>query len=173
MKRHYQRLLPFHLASETAPAMAEAESMHRLGLRILRGDGVRRDPAQARRLQEAAAKSGLVDAQFELSLMLAQGIGGKRDVRGARRWEEKAAEAGHARACLNRAARLAGAKKPDFAAAVRWYERAAEGGSAEAAARLCKMRLAGQGGARDEAEAKRWYARATELGWDWSAEKRS
>jgi TPR repeat protein len=53
---------------------------------------------------------------------------------------------------------------------MRWYERAAKGSNAEAAARLCKMHLAGQGTARDEAAARRWYERAAELGYDWANE---
>lgn len=150
----------------------ELEALHLLGLAHARGHGVKRDLVRARRLQTEAAEHGLVDAQFELSLLLAQGSGGKRDTRGARRWEDKAADAGHARACLNRAARLARKKKPDFAAAMRWYERAVEGGSAEAAARLCRMYLAGQGATRNEATAEHWYKRAAELGHDWSKEKR-
>jgi len=146
--------------------------MHVLGLAYFRGQGVAQDLARARALQAEAAERGFLEAQFELSLLLAQGLGGKRDLRGAHRWEDKAAEAGHARACLNRAARLARKKQPDLGEAMHWYERAADGGSAEAAARLCRMHLAGKGVARDEATAKRWYERAAELGHDWSAEKR-
>ena len=157
----------------TASQAGEAEALHLLGLAYFRGQGVDRDLARARQLQVEAAERGVVDAQFELSLLLAQCLGGARDGRGARRWEDRAADAGHPRACLNRGSRLAREKQPDFAAAMRWYERAAEGGSAEAAARLCRMHLAGQGVAPDEAAAERWYERASELGYDWSAERRA
>src|SRR4051812_30718774 len=109
------------------------EALHVMGLAYFRGDGVARDLATARRLQTAAAERGVVDAQFELSLLLAGGLGGRADARGARRWEERAADAGHPRACLNRAARLAAARRPDFAEVARWYARAADAGSAEAA----------------------------------------
>ena len=148
----------------------EAEALHLLGLAHAEGAGAKKNLALARRLQKEAADRGVVDAQFELSLMLAQGLGGKVDARGARRWEGEAAEAGHARACLNRASRLASARRPDFAEAMRWYERAAEAGHPEAAARLCKMYLAGQGVARDEAAARHWFERAAALGHDWSTE---
>ncbi len=152
-----------------AAQAGEAEALHLLGLAHFRGRGTARDLARARQLQTEAAERGVIDAQFELSLLLAQGLGGKRDARGARHWEAKAADAGHPRACLNRASRAARARPPDFAEAVRWYERAASAGSAEAAVRLCRMHLAGQGVARDEAAAKRWYERAAELGYDGSA----
>lgn len=155
-----------------AAEAGEPEALHLLGLACFRGQGVDKDLVRARQLQEDAAEQGVVDAQFELSLMLAQGLGGKRDARGAHRWEDKAAEAGHARACLNRAVRLARKKKPDFAMAMCWYERAVEGGSAEAAARLCRMYLAGQGVTRNEGTAEHWYKRAAELGYAWSTEKR-
>lgn len=148
----------------------EAEALHLLGLAYFGGHGVAQDPVHARRLQTEAAERGVVEAQFELSLLLAQGLGGKRSARAARRWEDAAADAGHPRSCLNRAARFASKKPPDFAAAAHWYQRAADAGSADAAARLCRMHIAGQGTARDEAAAKRWYERAAELGYDWSAE---
>ena len=123
----------------TAAEAGEAEALYLLGLACFRGQGVHKDLAAARELQLAAAMRGLPDAQFELSLLLAQGLGGDVDVQGARRWEAKAANAGHPRACLNRGARLANSKRPDWAKVARWYARAAAGGNAEAAARLCVM----------------------------------
>lgn len=165
-------------ADDLAVLRAEAqagrgEALHLLGLAHFLGQGTPRDPVEARRLQREAARRGVVDAQFELSLLLALGLGGAVDARGARRWEEKAAEAGHPRACLNRGARLARARRPQLAEAVRWYARAADGGNAEAAARLCRMSLLGQGLPRDERTARRWYQRAIELGYDWSATTRA
>jgi TPR repeat protein len=132
-------------------AAAEAgavEAVHVLGLACFRGQGVETDLVAARELQRAAARCGLPDAQFELSLLLAQGIGGPVDARGAQRWEAKAADAGHARACLNRAARLASSKRPDWAAVARWYARAAAGGNEDAAVRLREMTRHGQTGRR-------------------------
>lgn len=184
---HYERGLPFGLAVEgatgsapvappitpwlTSPEAAtrsgQGDALYLLGLAYFRGQGVERDLATARRLQREAAERGVVDAQFELSLLLAQGLGGKVDARAARRWEDKAAEAGHPRACLNRAVRLARGRLPDFGEAARWYARAAEAGNAEAAARLCKMHLAGQGVERNEKTARRWFDRAAQLGYDW------
>jgi TPR repeat protein len=180
---HYLQEIPFRLgdgaaAGEASPdpidelrALAErgsAGAAHLLGLAYVRGQLVARDLGEARRLQKQAAENGIVDAQFELSLLLAQGLGGPVDTRGARRWEERAAKAGHPRACLNRGARLARARRPDYAAVAQWYTRAADGGSAEAAARLCKMHLVGQGVARDQATARGWYARAAALGYEWA-----
>lgn len=117
----------------------EAEALHLLGLACFEGRGVERDHVAARELQLAAAMRGFPDAQFELSLLLAQGIGGPCDGRGAARWEAKAAEAGHPRACLNRGARLANGKRPNWAKVAHWYARAAAAGNAEAAARLRAM----------------------------------
>jgi TPR repeat protein len=161
---HYQSAVPFGLGVDDG----EAQTLYLRGLSHFRGEGAPKDPVRARELQHAAAGRGLPEAQFELSLLLRKGIGGKRDTRGAKRWEEKAAEAGHPRASLNRASRLASARKPDYQGAVSWYERAAGAGNAEAAARLCKMHLAGQGMARDEIKARAWFERAAALGYDWS-----
>jgi localization factor PodJL len=123
----------------TLAAANDAEALHVLGLACFRGQGVEKDLAVARELQLAAAMRGLPDAQFELSLLLAQGLGGEVDARGARRWEAKAAAAGHPRACLNRGARLANGKRPDWAKVAHWYARAAAAGNAEAATRLRAM----------------------------------
>jgi TPR repeat protein len=122
-----------------AAEAGEAEALYVLGLACFRGQGVEKDLAAARELQLAAAMRGLPDAQFELSLLLALGLGGEVDAEGARRWEAKAAKAGHPRACLNRGARLANSKRPDWDKVAYWYARAAAGGNAEAAARLSKM----------------------------------
>jgi TPR repeat protein len=122
-----------------AAEAGEAEAMYVLGLACFRAQGVEQDLAAARQLQLAAAMRGLPDAQFELSLLLALGLGGEVDAEGAQRWEAKAAKAGHPRACLNRGARLANGKRPDWGRVAYWYARAAAGGHAEAAARLSKM----------------------------------
>lgn len=117
----------------------DAEALYLLGLASFHGRGVERDQVAARKLQQEAAERGAVDAQFELSLLMAQGIGGPIDAQGAARWEAKAAEAGHPRACLNRGARLASRKRPDWAKVAYWYARAAAAGNAAAAARLNAM----------------------------------
>jgi uncharacterized protein len=122
-----------------AAEAGEAEALYVLGLACFRGQGVEKDLAAARELQLAAAMRGLPDAQFELSLLLALGLGGEVDAEGARRWEAKAAKAGHPRACLNRGARLANGKRPDWGKVAYWYARAAAAGNAEAAARLSRM----------------------------------
>jgi TPR repeat protein len=122
-----------------AAEAGEAEALYVLGLACFRGQGVEKNLAAARELQLAAAMRGLPDAQFELSLLLAQGLGGEVDAEGTRRWEAKAAKAGHPRACLNRGARLANSKRPDWDKVAHWYARAAAAGNAEAAARLSKM----------------------------------
>jgi uncharacterized protein len=141
MRLHYQREVPFVLAGEVSSL-----------------DAIRRQAA-----------SGDASAQFALSIHLREGTFGKRDARAAARWERKAAEAGHACACFNLASRLASAKRPDFKGAADWYRRAAEARDARAAARLCRMYLAGQGVERDEAAARTWYERAVLLGHDWRA----
>lgn len=122
-----------------AAEAGEAEALYLLGLACFRGQGVEKNLAAARELQLAAAMRGLPDAQFELSLLLALSLGGEVDAEGARRWEAKAAKAGHPRACLNRGARLANGKRPDWGKVAYWYARAAAAGNAEAAARLGEM----------------------------------
>lgn len=123
-----------------AAQAGDPKALHVLGLACFRGhQGVEQDLVASRDLQLAAATRGLAEAQFELSLLLEQGIGGPQDPDGAARWEAKAAEAGHPRACLNRGARLAHRKRPDWKAVAHWYARAAAAGNAEAAKRLRQL----------------------------------
>jgi TPR repeat protein len=181
-RTHYQRGLPFALGGpgttargrgppkkSLAETARDAIKLYLLGLAYCHGTPTEQDLQEARRLHAIAAERGVVDAQFELSLLLQQGVGGKRDARAAAQWEARAAQAGHPRACLNRGARAANRKCPDYAGAALWYERAAEAGNAEAAARLGRMHLAGQGVERDETIARRWFERAAALGYDWTS----
>ncbi len=144
------------------------EACYWLGLAHGHGHGVDVDPAESRRLHHLAASSmgSSTHPASSSSLLLDQGVGGPRDPEGARRWELCAAEAGHPRACLNLASRLASAEPPDWAAAMEWYERAAAAGNGEAAARLCRMYLTGQGGTVDAEAAKHWFAVAVSFGHD-------
>jgi hypothetical protein len=155
---------------ERAAQLGEAEANYLLGLAHFRGlGGLKVDAARARALHQLAAEKGVVEAGFELSLLLELGLGGPVDVERARQWEERAAQAGHPRACLNRAVRFVRATPPDMASAVLWYERAARAGNAEAAARLCKMYLTGQGVPLDKSIARQWFMEAAALGYDWDA----
>jgi len=155
---------------EQASQSGSGEASHLLGLHRFRGIAGAADPVEARRLQTIAAEDGIPAAQFELSLLLAQGIGGPADPVVARYWEERAATAGHPRACLNQAARFAAAQPPDLPSALEWYRRAAEAGSADAAARLCRIYLGGEGAPRDEPLARGWFERASALGYPWPAD---
>jgi len=147
----------------------DAEAMHLLGLLHFRGQGLDRDFVRARELQQRAADGGALDAAFELSLLLRQGIGGPPDLQRAEHYEAQAAEEGHPRACLNQGSHAASASPPRYEQAGAWYERAAHGGSAEAAARLCRMLLAGVFGRPDGAAAWDWYVLASDLGYRWES----
>lgn len=151
----------------TAAESGAWDAYYLLGLCAYRGRGMKQDYEEARRYHAIAANHDVANAQFELSLLYDLGHGGPVDTALAEEWETRAADAGHPRACFNRASRLARRDPPDFAGALAWYERAADGGNAEAAARVCRMLLGGEGHARDEDAAHRWFLRAQELGYDW------
>lgn len=88
---------PFEAQLQARRELAEAgdaDALAWLAARYGAGDGVARDPVEARRLWEAAARAGSVDGWRELGKMLEKGLGGPRDDEGARAAYEQAAELG-------------------------------------------------------------------------------
>jgi len=73
-------------AQTPAPSIATAsapEALHQQALRHLRGEGVPRNPEQARALWQRAADQGHARSQYHLGLMLAKGLGGPVDAAAA------------------------------------------------------------------------------------------
>ena len=75
--------------------------MNNLGLLYLRGHGVPRDYAQARRLFEQGIALGDAANMNDLGIMYVEGDGVPRDLRIARQWYEKAAALGNPEARQN------------------------------------------------------------------------
>ena len=75
-------------------ADGDADALCGLAARHQKGEGVPKDPTEARRLFEAAAAAGSVEGWRELGKMREKGQGGPRDDDGARAAYEQAAELG-------------------------------------------------------------------------------
>jgi uncharacterized protein len=76
----------------------DVRAMVQLGLLLMRGQGVTRDPLAASVLWRIAAARGDATAAFNLGAMLEQGIGVARNQGWARFWYDLAAQQGHAQA---------------------------------------------------------------------------
>ena len=103
-------------------------------LRLLRGAGVAKDPAQARALWQRAAAQGHARSQHALGLALAHGHGGDADLPGALEQFRRAAEQGLLEAQLQ-AAQLHlrhDGPAPDLVEAEHWLRLAAAQGSDKA-----------------------------------------
>jgi TPR repeat protein len=61
----------------------------------VKGEGVKPDYSEARRLFRKAAESGFVNAEYDLGIMLLDGLGGAQDQAEAKRWFRKAADQGY------------------------------------------------------------------------------
>ena len=79
----------------------DAAAEYNLGMRAYEGRGVPRDPGQALRLVERAAKRGHLEAQNAYGFFLQHGVGAAADPARAREWYETAAARDHARAQVN------------------------------------------------------------------------
>jgi localization factor PodJL len=149
-------------------------AQHDLGMLHLSGNGVKRDPAEAARWFERAAKQGLPNAQANLGVMYRDGTGVKEDEQVAAFWFQSAAEQGFARAQHNLAiayARGNGFPKSERLA-VNWFTRAAESGLSDSQYSLGLIYDRGLGDVKaDLAKAREWYAKAAAQGDTRSAER--
>lgn len=103
--------------------------------------GLPQNPAEARRLTQAAAESGDVKAMHNLAVYEFRGEGGPQNLESAARWFTKAAEAGVVESQYNLGLLYqSGSGVPrDVARARRWFARAASGGDAEARRALAEL----------------------------------
>jgi TPR repeat protein len=141
----------------------DRESQFHLALLYLDGEGVAKDPAEARVWMRSAAQRGSEAAQFELGWFLADGIGGAPDPVEARTWYERAAAHGHRRA-MNELGRLClkGRGGPvDYLRAYQLFRQASLTDTA-AMFNVGYMHEHGLGRAVDLVEAAAWYSLAAE-----------
>jgi len=109
-----------------------------LGVKLSKGQGVKKDYVEAARLYRLAAEQGYVHAQFQLGVKLSKGQGVKQDYVEAARWFRLAAEQGnvHAQFELGEMLLYGIGVIRDRAAAVRFYRLAAAQGDKEAQSRI-------------------------------------
>ena len=104
-----------------------------LAARYLKGEGVRKDPIEARRWTERAADGGDRRAMYNLGMYNFDGMGGPQDQGQAVKWFRKSAELGFTDAQYNlaRLYELGLGVPADGAEAYKWYLVAAKAGDQE------------------------------------------
>ena len=155
---HYRRI--------KAAEQGDVQAQYDLAVMYAKGQGMKKDDAEAVKWYRKAAEQGHADAQYHLGNAYAHGRGVAKDESEAVKWFRKAAEQGHAEAQCNFAeAYLFGSVIPqNYAEAVKWYRKAAEQGVADAQYNLGVSYAKGNGVTQDVFEAVRWYRKAAEKG---------
>lgn len=152
-------------AERLAAERGDAAAQYRLAKRYADGDGLAKDPVQAKAWFKQAAEQGLADAQLQMGLAA---FGSDANLYAeAVNWLRRAAEQGHAESqnymgFLYRQGR--GGVVQDFAQAARWYRQAAEQGDASAQLSLGSLYRYGEGVEQDDAQALAWYGKAAAQG---------
>ena len=129
-------------------------------LEFLNGQGVRKDPAEAFRLNAEAAEQGYHDAVLAMGWFYLNGIGVAVDVEEGCRWYRKSARQGDARAMFSLGA-IAYARR-DFGEAAVWLARAVEQRHSRSLFWLGKLYWHGRGVPQDRRRAAGLFDQAAQ-----------
>lgn len=164
----------YPLAMQLLQSAARDRSDHRayvgsnylVGLMLLKGQGVSKDPATAFHWFKAAADHGHPQSQFELGWMVHSGLGVTKDQAAAVKWWRLAAQKGYVQAQHVLGVALATGRgiAKDDAEAVKWFRLGAEKSHAPSQVNLGIMLASGRGVPKNEAEAVQWFRAAAEKG---------
>jgi TPR repeat protein len=138
--------------------------MYKLGVALLNGNGVAKNPTEAAAWIGKAAKAGLVPARYQDAKLHLFGIGVERDLARAQAMFLYLADRGLPGAMFY-ASMLLFQTQPQQALA--WNQKAAEAGHTMAMYQLGTLYLSGDTTAKvakNQAEARRWYAKAATAG---------
>ena len=150
-----------------AATSGDVNAQFELGLRLIEGRGVAKDPRAAAQWFEQAAARELPIAQYRLGALYEKGVGVARDPQLAMSWYTKAATAGNARAMHNLAvmnAEAATGGKPDYAEAARWFRKAGQFGVRDSQFNLGVLYARGMGVPPDLTQAWVWFSLAAQQG---------
>ncbi len=145
----------------------EADAQFELGLRMITGEGVKKDLEAGVKSIELAAKQKHLRAQHVMGTLHEDGVGVKQDPAKAAEWYRTSGELGfalsqHSLAVLYETGK--GVKK-DSVKAAEWFKKAAEQGNPPSqTAYAVKLEL-GEGVSKSTAKAALWYLKAAQADW--------
>ncbi len=149
---------------QTWAERGEAEAQFELGLRLITGEGVKKNLEQGVHYIELAARQKHLRAQHILGTLYEDGIGVKKDLAKAASWYRTSADLGfalsqHSLAVLYEEGR--GVKK-DPARATEWFKKAAEQGNPPSQTAYAAKLEHGDGATKNTAKAALWYLKAAQ-----------
>ncbi|MGO4869033.1 MAG: hypothetical protein ACLPGW_00230 [Roseiarcus sp.] len=150
-----------------AAAVGDPGAEFELGVRLVDGRDVAKDPHAGAQWFEQAAAHDLPLAQYRLGTLYEKGIGVARDSQLAMSWYSKAANAGNARAMHNLAvmnAEGAGSDKPNYAEAAQWFRKAGQLGIRDSQFNLGILYARGLGVPQDLVQSWLWFSLAAQQG---------
>lgn len=140
--------------------MSQANRYYNESLKYLDGQGARKDPAEAFRLNVLAANEGMHDAVLAMGWFYRNGVGVDLDIDESKRWYRKSARQKDPRAMFSLGEIFYDER--DYDEALVWFERATAAGHARSIYWVGKMYWKGRGVAEDKLRAKKYFARAAE-----------
>ncbi|TDU73298.1 TPR repeat protein [Prosthecobacter fusiformis] len=142
----------------------DADSQFELGLRLLTGEGLKKNEAEGVTWVEKAAAQKHLRAQFVLGSLYEEGVGVKKNEATAFEWYRKSAENGFAAGqhAVAMAYDLGRGVKLDPEKATEWLEKAAEQNHAPAQTALAAKYERGVGTAKSPSKAALFYLRAAQ-----------
>lgn len=149
---------------QTWAERGEADAQFELGLRLITGEGVKKNLEQGVHYIELAARQKHLRAQHILGTLYEDGIGVKKDLAKAASWYRTSADLGfalsqHSLAVLYEEGR--GVKK-DTARATEWFRKAAEQGNPPSQTAYAAKLEHGDGATKNTAKAALWYLKAAQ-----------
>jgi localization factor PodJL len=153
-----------HLSALANTGNEKAELL--LGLKLLDGDGVSVNEAEAAKWLERAGKQNDPIAAYRLGTLYERGHGVPADSSKAAHWYEIAARGGNRKAMHNLAVAYAGGSgvQKDLVVAAQWFTRAANLGLADSQFNLAVLYERGMGVQQSLIDAYKWYAIAAQQG---------
>lgn len=142
----------------------DADAQFELGLRMITGEGVKKNLEEGIKLVEKAAKQKHLRAQHVLGTLYEDGVGVKKDLAKAAEWYRSSAELGfalsqHSLAIVYEDGR--GVKK-DTAKAAEWFKKAADQGNPPSQTAYANKLERGDGVSKSTSKAALWYLKAAQ-----------
>ncbi|MDI1314552.1 tetratricopeptide repeat protein [Prosthecobacter sp.] len=142
----------------------DADAQFELGLRMITGEGLKKNIEEGVKSVEKAAKQKHLRAQHVLGTLYEDGVGVKKDLAKAAEWYRSSAELGFALSQHSLATMYEDGKgvKKDTAKAAEWFKKAADQGSPPSQTAYASKLERGDGIDKSLSKAALWYLKAAQ-----------